>query len=134
VARVRITFDAGKPAAETADAFTLLEADPTPIGTADWVAAQFGGTKVKTKAISTPSGQLMHSKHLIRDRGTAGAAIWTGSANFTNGAWTLQQNSIVTIATPTRPYGDERAIVAVAAQLLRDPFDRVLPDQDVPRQ
>jgi phosphatidylserine/phosphatidylglycerophosphate/cardiolipin synthase-like enzyme len=96
---VRIAFDAGKPAAETAEAFTLLEADPAPIGTADWVSAQFGGTPVETKPISAPSGQLMHSKYLIRDSGTAGAAIWTGSANFTNDAWTLQENNIVTVVS-----------------------------------
>lgn len=36
-------------------------------------------------------GHLMHSKYIIRD----GLAVWMGSANFTTGAWSIQDNNIV---------------------------------------
>jgi len=98
---VRIAFDAGKPATNTQAAFARLEADPAPVGTANWVSAHFGATKVKTKAITAPSGQLMHSKYLTRDAATAAAAVWTGSANFTDDAWTLQENNVLTIMSQT---------------------------------
>jgi len=96
---VRIAFDAGKPATNTQAAFARLEADPAPVGTADWIAAHFDATQVKTKAITAPSGQLMHSKYLVRDAASALAAVWTGSANFTDDAWTLQENNVLTIAS-----------------------------------
>ncbi|MBL7487412.1 hypothetical protein I6A60_24860 [Frankia sp. AgB1.9] len=51
-------------------------------------------------------GQLMHSKYVIRDAtttpaetGLASAAVWTGSTNFTDDAWTRQENNIITIAS-----------------------------------
>ena len=37
---------------------------------------------------------LMHHKYVIRD----GAAVWTGSTNWTNDAWTRQENVIVAVA------------------------------------
>ena len=89
---VRIGFDAGKPAAATAATFARLQADPAPPGTADWVATHFDGTAVQTKPIHAGS-QLMHSKYVIRD----GAAVWTGSTNFTDDAWTLQENNVIVV-------------------------------------
>jgi phosphatidylserine/phosphatidylglycerophosphate/cardiolipin synthase-like enzyme len=99
---VRIGFDAGKPAVATAATFARLEADPAPPGTADWVAAHFGGTAVLTKAIHAGS-QLMHSKYVIRDAGSSSStpAVWTGSTNFTDDAWTLQENNVLTVSSPT---------------------------------
>jgi phosphatidylserine/phosphatidylglycerophosphate/cardiolipin synthase-like enzyme len=94
---VRIAFDAGKPAAAGAVAFARLQADPAPVGTAEWVRGHFAATKVATRAISAPSGQLMHSKYLVRDVGHRHAAVWTGSANFTDDAWTRQENNLLTI-------------------------------------
>jgi len=40
-------------------------------------------------------GHLMHSKYIIRDGLAPSAAIWTGSANFTTDAWSIQDNNIV---------------------------------------
>jgi phosphatidylserine/phosphatidylglycerophosphate/cardiolipin synthase-like enzyme len=96
---VRIAYDAGKPTNGTRLDFAALEADPAPVGTADWLAQHFAGTQVQTRAIAT-HGQLMHSKYLVRDAvgsNTDAAAIWTGSTNFTDDAWTFQENNIITL-------------------------------------
>jgi phosphatidylserine/phosphatidylglycerophosphate/cardiolipin synthase-like enzyme len=39
---------------------------------------------------------LMHHKYAIRD----GAAVWTGSTNWTLDSWTRQENVIATVASP----------------------------------
>jgi phosphatidylserine/phosphatidylglycerophosphate/cardiolipin synthase-like enzyme len=95
--QVRLAYDAGKPAEATQATFTALAADPAPIGTADWVKEHFDGTAVRTKAITAPSGQLMHSKYIVRDVGHRHAAVWTGSANWTDDAWSRQENNLLTI-------------------------------------
>jgi phosphatidylserine/phosphatidylglycerophosphate/cardiolipin synthase-like enzyme len=94
---VRIGYDAGKPAAGTVTDFAALEADPAPAGTAEWLTSHFAGTAVQLTAIQT-SGQLMHSKYVIRDALGAGPAVWTGSTNFTDDAWTRQENNIIVVA------------------------------------
>jgi phosphatidylserine/phosphatidylglycerophosphate/cardiolipin synthase-like enzyme len=92
---VRVAYDAGKPT--DPEEFTRIQADPAPPGTAEWVTEHFAGTKVATKAITAPAGQLMHSKYVVRDA----AAVWTGSANFTDDAWTRQENNVLTIESAT---------------------------------
>ncbi len=42
-------------------------------------------------------GHLMHSKYAICDATSPSAAVWTGSANFTTDAWTIQDNNIVIV-------------------------------------
>ena len=105
---VRIAYDAGKPAAATAADFAVLQADPAPAGTAEWISEHFTGTAVLTKPISA-GGQLMHSKYVIRDApapnpsaphpaaSTGTGAVWTGSTNFTDDAWTRQENNIIIV-------------------------------------
>jgi phosphatidylserine/phosphatidylglycerophosphate/cardiolipin synthase-like enzyme len=110
---VRIGYDAGKPVTATRAAFARLAADPAPSGTAQWVANHFGNTDVQIRAITAPSGQLMHSKYVVRDGaagpGAAGtAAVWTGSTNFTDDAWTRQENNIITVASPEVAAGYRR--------------------------
>lgn len=39
---------------------------------------------------------LMHHKYVVRDR----EAVWSGSANWTLDAWTLQENAILTVQSP----------------------------------
>jgi phosphatidylserine/phosphatidylglycerophosphate/cardiolipin synthase-like enzyme len=95
--RVRLAYDAGKPAEATQATFTALAADPAPGGTAQWVKDHFTGTPVLIKAITAPSGQLMHSKYIVRDAGHRHAAVWTGSANWTDDAWNRQENNLLTI-------------------------------------
>jgi phosphatidylserine/phosphatidylglycerophosphate/cardiolipin synthase-like enzyme len=100
---VRIAYDAGKPANADAATFARLAADPAPPGTAQWVADHFGNSDVSIRPITAPSGQLMHSKYIIRDAALAGptTAVWTGSTNFTDDAWTLQENNIITVSSPS---------------------------------
>jgi len=72
------------------------ESDPAPRGTQEFVTTNFPeSSKVKTKAIA--GSYLMHSKYIVVDEGTANAAVWMGSANFTLGAWSLQENNILKI-------------------------------------
>ncbi len=40
-------------------------------------------------------GSLMHSKYVIKDAGTKNAAVWTGSANWTDDAFGSQDNNII---------------------------------------
>ena len=40
---------------------------------------------------------LMHHKYVVRDAGDEGAAVLTGSANWTNDSWTREENAIVTL-------------------------------------
>lgn len=40
-------------------------------------------------------GVLMHNKYIIRDAASPDAALFMGSANFTNDSWTLQENNIL---------------------------------------
>ncbi|MGH3770867.1 MAG: phospholipase D-like domain-containing protein [Pseudonocardiaceae bacterium] len=94
---VRIGYDAGKPARADFATFAMWEADPAPRGTQEWVREHFADTMVRTRAI-TGGHQLMHSKYVVRDAGTADAGVWTGSANFTDDAWTRQENNIIVIA------------------------------------
>ena len=42
---------------------------------------------------------LMHHKYVVRDAGTAQAALLTGSTNWTNDSWTREENIILTIAS-----------------------------------
>lgn len=105
---VKIAYDHTKPNSTTAQAFLKLGGDPAPKGTHEAMQALFGNTKVKTKAILTVPGSvanepvgtepiagshLMHSKFIIRD----GATVLTGSANFTDDAWSHQENNILEI-------------------------------------
>jgi phosphatidylserine/phosphatidylglycerophosphate/cardiolipin synthase-like enzyme len=49
---------------------------------------------VPTKAISG-APDLMHHKFCVRD----GAAVWTGSTNWTDDSWSRQENVILTVAS-----------------------------------
>jgi len=40
---------------------------------------------------------LMHHKYVVRDAGTASAAVWTGSTNWTADAWEREENLILQI-------------------------------------
>ncbi|MGE5334519.1 MAG: phospholipase D-like domain-containing protein [Nitrososphaerota archaeon] len=84
---IRIAYDEGKPDAPN----PVTGMDPAPHGTSGFVqslghpARAIGGFK------------LMHNKYLVRDAGTADAAVWTGSTNFTDDSWALQENNILLI-------------------------------------
>ncbi len=90
---VRIGYDAGSTSAALPRDFVALEADPAPAGTAEWLTETFSGTSVQVRAIDA-GRYLMHDKYVVRDIDT----VWTGSTNFTDDAWTLQENNVLTIA------------------------------------
>ena len=86
--QIRIAYDADKPAEPHA-----MGVDPAPSGTGSFVQSlgypwrRIGGMK------------LMHNKYLVRDAGTLAGAVWTGSLNFTDDAWTLQENNVLQLAS-----------------------------------
>jgi len=91
---VRIAYDAGKWATSLGGAST----EPAPTGSADFIRSI--DPRIFSKAITggdpaTP--KLMHHKYVIRDGTTPAGAVWTGSTNFTDDSWTLQENNIVCI-------------------------------------
>lgn len=112
---VRIAYDhGGKPTDQPTgreDQNTLAVAarggDPAPRGTHEWLHTAFDQTPVQLQPID-PGRQIMHDKYLIRDGATADAAVWTGSTNFTDDAWTHQENNIITVASPEIAAGYER--------------------------
>jgi phosphatidylserine/phosphatidylglycerophosphate/cardiolipin synthase-like enzyme len=93
--KVRIGYDANKPPGQTVVAFATVGGDPAPIGTEEWLRREFAETTIELKPIISPGKQLMHSKYVVRDVASAKAAVLMGSANFTDGAWTRQENNIL---------------------------------------
>jgi phosphatidylserine/phosphatidylglycerophosphate/cardiolipin synthase-like enzyme len=88
--RIRIAFDADKlPVPQL-----VAGMDPAPSGTDGFVQSlgypfrRIGGMK------------LMHQKYIVRDSGLQSAAVWTGSTNFTDDSWTLQENNILILPSP----------------------------------
>lgn len=82
--------------------------DPAPHGTHEFLHGHFQNTKVSlqpvgwspAKAESIAGSKLMHSKYVIRDGNTPGAAVLMGSANFTDDAWTRQDNNVLVFESP----------------------------------
>ena len=88
--------------------------DPAPHGTHEFLTRRFSGTPVQIRPVSASGdsgslaasgvaeepiagSKLMHSKYVIVDGQTPQAAVWMGSANFTDDAWTHQDNNILVI-------------------------------------
>jgi len=95
--RVRAVFDAGKQTVPFQDA----GADPAPPGTRQFIASLGSGIDARPITGGDPRmPKLMHHKYIVRDAGTPAAAIWTGSTNFTDDSWTLQENNIVRLDSP----------------------------------
>jgi phosphatidylserine/phosphatidylglycerophosphate/cardiolipin synthase-like enzyme len=87
---IRIAYDADKPEPPTTEAGM----DPAAPGTGAFIRA----IGVPYTRVGGP--KLMHHKYIVRDAGTPDARVWTGSTNFTDDAWTLQENNILVIASP----------------------------------
>jgi phosphatidylserine/phosphatidylglycerophosphate/cardiolipin synthase-like enzyme len=64
-----------------------------PTGTEAFLGTITEGTDVEIKPIR--GTHLMHDKYIVRDGHTDNAAVWTGSTNFTDGAWKMMENNIV---------------------------------------
>lgn len=84
--QIRICYDGDKPFVPNLAAGQ----DPAPAGTGAMVHSlgypyrRIGGMK------------LMHDKFIIRDRN----AVWTGSLNMTDDAFTLMENNVIEIESP----------------------------------
>ncbi|GAC1483856.1 MAG: hypothetical protein NVS2B14_21780 [Chamaesiphon sp.] len=87
---IRIAYDADKPQPP----LVAQGMDPAPAGTGAFVQSlgypfrRIGGPK------------LMHNKYIVRDIHTGNGTLWTGSANFTDDAWSFQENNILEIKSP----------------------------------
>src|SRR5262249_1880352 len=69
---------------------------PARPGTADFVKKL--GFGIQSRPITGGAPQmpkLMHHKYAVRDGRTPAGAVWTGSVNWTDDSWTLQENNIV---------------------------------------
>src|ERR1700746_2020616 len=91
---IRFCYDADKPPQPDLAAGQ----DPAPAGTGAFVQS-LGYPRRRIAGIT-----LMHSKFVLRD----GQAVWTGSANMTDDAFTLMENNVVEI--------DSQALASYYAQ------------------
>jgi phosphatidylserine/phosphatidylglycerophosphate/cardiolipin synthase-like enzyme len=71
---------------------THLEADKKAPGTETFVRSFADIAQIKSVA---GYRVLMHSKYLVRDGDTDDAAVFLGSANYTNDSWGLQENNLL---------------------------------------
>jgi phosphatidylserine/phosphatidylglycerophosphate/cardiolipin synthase-like enzyme len=97
---IRIAFDAATNPelhVSPAQAPALLESDKKPPGTETFVRS-FADV-ASLKAISGYR-VLMHNKYIVRDASSASAAVFTGSANYTNDSWGLQENNLLFVESP----------------------------------
>lgn len=69
-----------------------LEADQKPSGTDSFVRSFVDVAQVKG---ITGYRVLMHNKYILRDADSADAAVFTGSSNYTNDSWGLQDNNLL---------------------------------------
>ncbi len=93
--RTRIAYDAatdsGAEAIPTA-APAHLEADQKAPGTDSFVHSFADVAQIKGV---TGYRVLMHNKYILRDADSADAAVFTGSSNYTNDSWGLQDNNLL---------------------------------------
>lgn len=68
-----------------------------PTGTEDFLGTITEGLDIQIRPIR--GSHLMHNKYIVRDGHTSNAAVWTGSTNFTDGAWKSMENNILTVAS-----------------------------------
>jgi phosphatidylserine/phosphatidylglycerophosphate/cardiolipin synthase-like enzyme len=84
--RVRICYDSGDDPSKA----ERLDAQPQTTMTGTFLAA----TGLPSKAIISDR-HLMHHKYVIIDAYTPRAQVWTGSSNFTDASWSLQENNLL---------------------------------------
>jgi phosphatidylserine/phosphatidylglycerophosphate/cardiolipin synthase-like enzyme len=83
--KIRIAYDAG-----TQQDVIKEHNDPCDFTTPQFVQ----GLGFPSKAIEGYRA-LMHDKYIILDAATPQAQVWTGSLNFTDDSWQLQENNVV---------------------------------------
>ncbi len=94
---IRIAYDADKPQPPQ----VAQGMDPAPPGTGALVQS----LSYPFRRIGGP--KLMHNKYIVRDLPDPDAAddgadarVWTGSTNFTDDSWNVEENNILRIASP----------------------------------
>jgi phosphatidylserine/phosphatidylglycerophosphate/cardiolipin synthase-like enzyme len=93
--QVRIVYDRtvdGAADATPAASPSHLESDQKPPGTESFVRSFADVAQLKGV---TGYRVLMHNKYIVRDASSAGAAVFTGSSNYTNDSWGLQDNNLL---------------------------------------
>jgi phosphatidylserine/phosphatidylglycerophosphate/cardiolipin synthase-like enzyme len=93
--QVRIAYDHSAdpgPDAIPSAAPSHLESDQKPLGTDSFVRSLADIAQVKGV---TGYRVLMHNKYIVRDAASADAAVFTGSSNYTNDSWGLQDNNLL---------------------------------------
>jgi phosphatidylserine/phosphatidylglycerophosphate/cardiolipin synthase-like enzyme len=93
--QIRIAYDSatdlGADALPTA-APSLLESDQKLLGTDSFVRSFADVAQVTS---ITGYRVLMHNKYILRDVASPDAAVFTGSSNYTNDSWGLQDNNLL---------------------------------------
>jgi len=123
---IRIIYDAATdPGGDTVPtaAPAHLEADRKPPGTETFVRSFADIAQVKG---ITGYRVLMHSKYLIRDGASADAAVFTGSANYTNDSWGLQENNLLQLRSQVLAsyYGKDFADLLSTGKIIERTADR----------
>jgi phosphatidylserine/phosphatidylglycerophosphate/cardiolipin synthase-like enzyme len=93
--QIRIAYDQATdpgPGAAGAPAPAHVESDQKPAGGDGFVRSFSDVAQIKS---ITGYRVLMHNKYIIRDGAAADAAVFTGSANYTNDSWGLQENNLL---------------------------------------
>ena len=93
--RTRIVYDsATDPGTDTMSTAgpSHLESDQKPFGIDSFVRSFADVAQVKG---FTGYRVLMHNKYILRDVDSADAAVFTGSSNYTNDSWGLQDNNLL---------------------------------------
>jgi phosphatidylserine/phosphatidylglycerophosphate/cardiolipin synthase-like enzyme len=93
--RVRIVYDhAADPGADAIPAAgpSHVESDQKLLGTDSFVRSFADVAQVKGV---TGYRVLMHNKYILRDADSPDAAVFTGSSNYTNDSWGLQDNNLL---------------------------------------
>jgi phosphatidylserine/phosphatidylglycerophosphate/cardiolipin synthase-like enzyme len=92
---IRIIYDAATDLADDALSTASpahLEADRKRPGTESFVRSFSDIAQIKG---ITGYRVLMHNKYIVRDGNSAEAAVITGSSNYTNDSWGLQENNLL---------------------------------------
>jgi phosphatidylserine/phosphatidylglycerophosphate/cardiolipin synthase-like enzyme len=93
--QIRIAYDhATDPGADALPgaAPAHLESDQKSLGTDSFVRSFADVAQVKS---ITGYRVLMHNKYILRDVASPDAAVFTGSSNYTNDSWGLQDNNLL---------------------------------------
>src|SRR5580658_9191428 len=93
--QIRIAYDhAADPGADAAPsaAPTRLESDQKSLGTDSFTRSFADVAQIKS---ITGYRVLMHNKYILRDVASSDAAVLTGSSNYTNDSWGLQDNNLL---------------------------------------